>query len=189
MPSIRQQYEACRSCILAAILDGLRERTDYINSIPRNGRGDIPATGLALELSPWEGGLGLSLRLTEDFPRGDERYTSADWSQFDFTEGCSSPSFEAARAYFSEMYKQADDSGQDPREIAHLVFLAGAEALLDPSVSQYLSTLGINAPEVGDYFIDSPFEFIVMDPDESVKSNYCDLVVSYRIAERLFEQS
>jgi hypothetical protein len=35
------------------------------------------------------------------------------------------------------------------RDLAHLIFWIGTEALLDDSVANYLRSLGINAPTIG----------------------------------------
>ncbi|TWT92606.1 hypothetical protein [Neorhodopirellula pilleata] len=136
---LKQQCEACRDGIFAAIIDVLHERSEYITSIERTARGELPITGIALELSPWHGGLGLSLRLSTDFPLGDFRYDSADWPHFDFTHGCASPSIDQAISIVTEIYNQGKEPGNDLREMAHLTFMAGAEAILNPSVARLLN--------------------------------------------------
>jgi isopentenyldiphosphate isomerase len=63
--------------------------------------------------------------------------------------------------------------------------MAGAEALLHPNVARLLNEFGIDAPELTDTFVSSPFEYIVTDSDETVKSNYCDIVLANRVIQRL----
>src|SRR5580698_5705402 len=121
MPNpLRTQLDECRSAILAAILDSLRERTAYMNAIERNGRGELPVTGIALELFSWNGGFGLSLRLSEDYPMGDYRYESGDWAHSCFTEGCEAPSIEASGAVVARFYGQAESLSVPKTEMAHL---------------------------------------------------------------------
>lgn len=187
--SLKQQCEECREAILTAIIDSLRERTDYILSINRTACGDLPVSGIALELFPWHGGLGLSLRLTSDFPMGASRYDSAEWTHFDFTNGCKSPSIEAAVSTVTRIYNRGNDPANDLRDMAHLTFIAGAEALLHPQVSKLLIELGINAPTITDRFVTSAFQYIVTDADETVKSNYCDIVLANRVALRVLENT
>lgn len=185
--SLRQQCEMCREAILTAIIDSLRERADYISSIDRTVRGQIPVSGIALELSPWHGGLGLSLRLTSDFPLGESRYDSADWPHFDFTNGYQSPTIDAAVSLVTQIYNRGKEPGNDLRDMAHLTFMAGAEALLHPKVSHLLNEFGIEAPAISDRFVTSAFQYIVTDADQTVKSNYCDIVLANRVVQRVLE--
>ena len=187
--SLRQQCEACREAILAAIIDSLHERRDYIASIERTANGDMPVSGIALELFPWHGCLGLSLRLTSDFPLGKSRYDSADWPHFDFTNGCNSQSIQAAISLVTAIYEKGKQTNNDLRDMAHLSFMSSAEALLDPRVSRLLNEFRINAPELTDRFVSSPFQYIVTDVDETIKSNYCDIVLGNRAAKRLLDNA
>jgi hypothetical protein len=138
-----------------------------------------------LELSPWNGGFGLSLRLTADYPMGGYRYESGDWVHSCFTEGCEAPSIETACSIVARFYERAAALSIKKTEMGHLTFLAGAEALLDLTVAKSLNGLGIRAPELKDTFVTSAFDYIVMDEDETVKSNYCDMVIANRVADRL----
>ncbi len=187
--SLKQQCDNCREAILAAIIDALHERADYIASIERTPRGDIPVTGLALELFPWHKSLGLSLRLSSDFPQGEFRYDSADWPHFAFTDGCKSPSIEAAVSLVTEIYEQGNQPDNELTEMAHLTFMAGAEALLHPSVARLLNECGIDAPDITDHFVSSPFQYIVTDVDQTVKANYCDIVLAGRVTQRLLKKA
>jgi hypothetical protein len=65
--------------------------------------------------------------------------------------------------------------------MAHLIFLAGAEALLDPRVAQLLVELGINAPTYRDSFPSPLFEYMVFDFDKTVSANYCEIVLANRV--------
>lgn len=183
--SLKEQFDACKIATLHAILDALRERSEYIASIERSANGDMPVTGIALELFPWHGSFGLSLRMMSDFPMGDSRYDSADWPHFDFTQGCESPSINEATSLVSALYAKGKEPGNDLRDMAHLAFLAGAEALLNDQVAGVLREMGIDAPILNDHFVTSPFQYIVTDVDQTVKSNYCDLVLSNRVFRRL----
>ena len=184
-PSLKEQCDACREAILRAIIDSLQERTDYIAQIERTPRGDVPVSGIALELFPWHARMGLSLRLTSDFPLGTSRYGSANWPHFDFTVGCHAPSIVTAISLVTQIYDRGNEPGIDRRDMAHLAFMAGAEALLHPQVSRLLNDFGINAPTLTDTIVTSPFQYIVIDADQTVKSNYCDIVMANRVALRI----
>lgn len=183
--SLSERCEECREALLAAILDALRGRADYIAAIERTGRGVLSATGIALELFPWRAAFGLSLRLASDYPLGRARYDSADWPHYDFTAGYISAAITDAIALVTEIYAHGNAPDNDLRDMAHLTFLAGAEALLHPRVCQLLNELEIRAPELSDAFVGSPFQYIVTDADGTLKSNYCDVVLADRIRRRL----
>ena len=183
----KQQYEICREAILIAIIDAIQERSDYIRAIERTPRGDVPVNGIALEIFPWHNfPLGLSLRLCADLSRGEFRYNSADWSHFEFTNGCRSPSIEVATSLITEIYIQGKQSTYELTDMAHLTFMAGADALLNPSVAHLLNEFGIDAPEITNEFVPSPFEYIVVDSDKTIAANYCDIVLANRVTRRLF---
>ena len=184
---LKEQYEACREALLTAIIDALQERADYIASIERTANGDVPVTGIALELFPWHSILELSLRLSSDFPLGKSRYDSADWPHFEFTKSCQSPSIETAISLVTEVYDQGEQPNNDLCEMAHLTFMAGAEALLHPNVAHLLNEFGIDAPVLIDQFVSSPFQYIVTDGDETVEANYCDIVLAARVTQRLLK--
>lgn len=180
-----QLVEKCKTAINSAIVDALNDRKDYIAQIERTGRGELPITGIALELFPWHSSLGLSLRSMNDFPAGDSRYDSADWEHFNFTNECDLPSIDNAINLVSEIYEKGRGETFELTEMAHLAFVAGAEALLQPNVCDTLNNFDIRAPSLSDSFVSSPFEYIVMDGDETVKSNYCDIVLANRVMQRL----
>jgi hypothetical protein len=185
---LRAQLHECGRAILTAIADGLRERADYIAAIPRTSNGQVPVTGIALELSPWHGAFALSLRLSSDFPIGKNRYNSADWTHFAFTEGCRSPSIAKVGAIISDFYQQGQEPHTELHEMAHLIFLAGAEVLLDPAACNILREFGVDAPLLEGGFVATHFQYILTDPDETMKSNYCDIVLSNRMTKRLLGQ-
>lgn len=180
-----QLLEKCKSAISFAIVDALNDRVDYIAEIERTGRGELPISGIALELFPWHSSLGLSLRSINDFPTGESQYDSADWEHFDFTNECDLPSIDNAIRLVSELYEMGRGDKFDLAEMAHLTFIVGAEALMQPDVCDTLNNLGIRAPRLSDRFVSSPFQYIVMDGDETVKSNYCDIVLANRVTQRL----
>lgn len=138
-------------------MDTLRECADRVGAVERTGRGDIPAAGLSLDLAPWHGRIGLSLRLADDFPMAIFAMTAPT--------GCT-----------STLRPLVDR--------AHLIFLAGAEALLRPTVAEFLRELGIAAPVMTDPLAPHDFEYIIADPDATVVANYCDIVIANCVTQR-----
>src|SRR4051794_23663819 len=52
-------FSECRAVILCGVLVALREREGAVRGLKRTGRGELPITGVALDLAPWHGGVGL----------------------------------------------------------------------------------------------------------------------------------
>jgi hypothetical protein len=177
-------FSACRDTFRRGIIEGLLASEGYIQAIGRTAQGIIPVSAIALDIYPWHAWANLSLRLTSD-PM-DIRYAIADWPHFDFVnqETCS-PIREAA-VYAAEVYRNPPAS-MERIEIAHLIFLAGAEALLDESIAETLNRLGIDAPNLGDGIKGHWFEYLVLDPDGTVRANYCEIVRANRSTDRLID--
>jgi hypothetical protein len=172
-------FVECREVLFRGIMEGLRSCETEIRAIERDARGDSLVNGISLDLTPWHGGIGLAFRLQSD-PRNDN---SADWDYFEFVSGQTCAALRTAAAYIRDVYRSEGQEG--PLGLAHLIFLAGAEALLDERVAEYLRSLDIDAPVVRERFQDHVFEYIVTDPDGTVRANYCEIVVANRWTARL----
>jgi len=178
---MKLEFQECRRVLLDATLKALRESADRINAIERTGRGDLPVTGFSLDLFPWFGDMTLSIRISSDWPCGRHAYDIGDWKHHDFLKSWGTDRFKDAGKFIQAFYQ----AGPQPerRDRAHLVFLAGAEALLDPRVAAQLQLLGIDAPVVEDRF--GGDWYIVVDEDGSIRANYCEIVLANRITNRL----
>jgi hypothetical protein len=171
-------FPRCRSLILQGILKGIRLRADEIASIAKEDE----VTGISLDLVPWHRALGLSLRqCTDHVP--EVRYCNVEWAYFDLVSNRTCPELQLAADFIHEAYT-SENSNHAAIEMAHLIFLAGAEALLDAKVATACTELGIDAPICGDDFMPRPFEYMVFDFDGTVPGNYCDLVLANRVTAR-----
>jgi hypothetical protein len=172
-------FSQCQSLILQGILEGLRLHADKIAAIEKVPNVEFPVSGVSLDLVPWHGALGVSLRLcTEHEP--ELRYCNVEWAYFDLVSNANCPRLQLAADFVQKAYA-SENSNSTAREMAHLIFLAGAEALLDPQVAQLLVELGINAPTYRDSFLSPLFEYMVFDFDGTVRENYCELVLANRV--------
>ena len=183
-------FEHCRSLFVDAVTDSLRQSAGYIASAERNGRGELPVTGLSLDVFPDHGDITLSLRLSSDTYDFEKLYSPADWRHFQFVsshEHDFAP-LQAAVAYMRKVYEPfAEVDSDEATEIGHLTFLAAAHALLDESVCETLKSLDIDAPLWGgEMFSSRPhFEYLVMDDNANIRGNYCEVVRANKITERL----
>jgi hypothetical protein len=175
-------FSQCQSLILQGILEGLRLRADKIAEIAADEKipnVEFPIDGVSLDLVPWHGGLGVSLRLRSEH-EPDIRYCNVEWTYFDLVSHDNCPALQRAADFVQKAYT-SENSNSSAREMAHLIFLAGAEALLDPRVAQHLLEFGINALTYRDSFLSREFEYMVFDFDGTVPGNYCELVLANRV--------
>ncbi|HVW38336.1 MAG TPA: hypothetical protein VHB99_13565 [Pirellulales bacterium] len=177
-------YDRCRGVFLEGVLDALNRSKAHFESMQRTAKGLIPVNALALDIYPWHGSASLAVRV-HAVP-SESRYVIADWPNFDFANQDTSPVLKKAADLAADCYRHKPES-MELIEAAHFIFLAAAEALLDPSVAETLQTFGIDAPKLGDGICGSHFEYLVLDADETCHSNYCEIVRANRTTDRLME--
>ncbi|GAC1459174.1 MAG: hypothetical protein NVSMB70_04050 [Chamaesiphon sp.] len=161
-------YQECREQFLRAIHTTLEAKANYLTSIKRTVRRSSPITGLALEIYPWHHYCAFSIRLNSD----KDRYNSADRQHFEFASSNEDniESLNKVARYITEIYMPLleRNATNDARNIAHLIFLAGAEALLDHSVAHQLCSLGIDASVIDKELPENHiFEYMVFDVIDS----------------------
>jgi hypothetical protein len=181
-------FEKCKNALFQGAFAALQESASSILSLKPTAQGDVPVNGLSYDISPWHGALGLSIRVS--YPEGEYDEDVASWKHFDFISDRDSLRLRETGQLIQELYVSA--GAEHYREMAHLVFLAGAEALLDRQIGEQLRKLGVNAPIVTDEFQTTVFThrfYMVFDPDESIRANYCEIVLANRITARLLRES
>jgi hypothetical protein len=176
-----------RRLFLRAVIDAIKRRSDYIRSIKRTGRGDMPIDGIAFDLYPDHGYIALSLRENDAVNR---HQNSADWPHFEFisSQQHDFPALRAALTYIEGTYGSHAASGTDhSTELRHLILLAAADALTDPSVAELLKSFDIDAAVWDDRMFPNPgyFDYVVLDANGDIRLNYCELVRANRITRRL----
>ncbi len=177
----KSMYDRCIKLLQEGVLDGLGRSKPYFESIQRDPNGPVPVNALALEIYPWHESICLAVR-TRGVPEV-YRYAVADWPGYDFVNEGTSPGLKAAAEAVANCYENKPAS-MELIDAAHLIFLAGAETLLSPEVALMLKSLGVDAPDLGAGISSSPFEFLVLDSDETCKANYCDIIRANRTAAR-----
>ncbi len=183
---MRFQFADCRAAILRGILAALDSHRTAIKRIERTRGGRLGAiTGFALDLAPWHGGVGLAPRLSSDPRDAERRYSSVEWEFFNFISTANSEALVAVGEYIRKAYRSRGKRGY--LDMAHLIFLAGAEALLDKRVAATLAECGVDAPVVRNRLGGDRFDYIVVDPDGTIHSNYCELVLAMRVTKRLLK--
>lgn len=180
---MRFDFDDCRRVLFSAVMVALQAWAKVIDDLERTGRGGLPITGVSLNMAPWHGGIGLSLRQSSDPSDPGRRHSSVEWKLFNFVSDEDCEPLITVGGYLQKLYRSRGKP--DALDVAHLIFLAGADALLDRKVAAFFRKLGVDAPVVKDRLGRGPFEYIVIDPDGTVPGNYCDLVFAMRVTKRL----
>jgi hypothetical protein len=171
---------------MKGILAALDVKAAEIRGIERTAIGTSPINGLSLDMAPWQGGVGLSMRLVDEM-YGEGRRDIAAWKYFDFVSNDNCPGLQPAAEFIKAAYESEGEAYY--REMAHLIFLAAADALLDATVTARLTDLGLNAPVVGsDFGHHHLFEYMVFDPDATIEANYCEIVLANRVTARFIKR-
>ena len=176
-----------RKLLVRAVTDSLRRRADFIRSLKRTGRGDMPIDGIAFDLHPDHGYIALSLRENDSVYRSQN---SADWAHFEFVSSQEHdfPPLHDALAYIVQAYgPYAEAATNRATELQHLILLAAADALTAPSVAKLLRSFDIEAAVWDHRTFPDPgyFDYVVSDANGDVRLNYCELVRANRISRRL----
>src|SRR3989442_2672918 len=94
-------FSQCRSVLLQGILDALDDRATEIASIEQIQNVEFPVSGISVDMAPWHGAVGLSLRLASEF-EWERRYSHADWDYFDLVFNTSFPGLQTAGRFICQ---------------------------------------------------------------------------------------
>lgn len=179
-------YDECRSFLQQALMTVLQDHRERIRALHESDE----IWALAYELIPWQPLVALSIRVRDETD-GDLRYDLAAWKHYEFAGNLDTPVLNEVANYSAAAVNdlQADETGANSQEVAHLIYLAAAEALLAPEVAAFLNSLGIGAPTTSDTLQGAYFEFVVLDSDKAVRCNYCEIVRANRVTKRLLGKS
>ena len=165
-----------------ALIRTLRAAAPHFESWPTTPRGGLNLSGLSLDLFVQHGYVQISLRLREERELGGD---IGSWANQGFLSSKDGPCDEELTAIVSSIEQFSGNAKGSPEDIRHLLFVAAAEALLAPEVANTLQTYGVNAPKFGASLGGYPFYFYVMDPDEALRVNYCDVIRANRATARV----
>jgi hypothetical protein len=144
---------------------------------------------------------GVSFRTRSDYkdsetgvPNLSLKNSPGDWKYYDILEYRTSKSekFKQVSEYifqlFEDIYNRSEDYDAKQGDINHLIYLAVAEAVLQPSLALKLRELGFRASVVTDYPDTYTFDYMVTDVDETFRFNFCDLVVANRMTKAVIKK-
>jgi hypothetical protein len=193
-------YEQCRERLVLAVIAGLRHSEPAIrqrfaaeNQMPMYAEPpafDVSGIGLYVDSDDT---FILSLRTTDEkwdnqvslFPASWENAVLGGSGPVDVAEINECLTFLAM--WCESWSARYEDSRSVSPMCSHLLYLAAAEALLDPRVCQELHRLRIDAiPSTDAEFSNTLFSYVVRERDDRFSMNYCDLVLAMRYTAQIF---
>ena len=168
-----------------ALVSALKAAAPHFKDWPvdRSGTRDISA--MSLDRFVQFGYVQVSFR------RREERETGGDigsWANQGYLSSKDGPCDEELAPIVSTSKQFMTSADGAAKDLRHVLFLAAAEALLDPQVATLLQGHEVDAPDFGDSLGGYPFTFYVMDPDEALRVNYCDVIRANRVTARVISR-
>ena len=156
--------------------------------------------GISFDIIPSDSYAAISFRKQSDYltmdPFSEDRtlmYSPGDWEFYSIFEysTCKSEKFRKVSQFifglYMEIYESSGEYDGVQQDINHLLYMAIAEAGVQPSVAQKLNEYGLGVPVITERF-EHGFEYMVTDMDSPVYFNFCDLVVANRMTETIAEK-
>lgn len=173
-------YDDCRDVFYHALMSALQEHSDSICKLHETEE----LWAISYDIIPWHPYIAIAFRIRSesDYPTS---IVSAGWKHSEFIGEYNCESLLPPRNFAHQAYGSVADSPKQCQEVAHLIYLAAADALLDPGVAIHLQSLGIDAPVIGDTLPWNYFKYIVIDEDRVIQANYCDIVRANRVTRKL----
>jgi hypothetical protein len=172
-------FTECRSILHRALIDGLAANSSRIRAL--QAKEEIWA--IAYDIIPWDPYIGVAVCLKNEIDRSGLH--SGGWKNSHFIENISTKAFDSAVEYTFQAYESVSEDPKRCQDVARLIYLAAADALLDEGVAVLLQSLGVNAPVIRDKLPWNYFKYVVTDADGVIKANYCDIICANRATRRL----
>lgn len=177
------QFDRFKNVFRNEILKTLESSNDQIHKLVSDETiersGECKITGMSLDLLPWHGYAAISFRCWDDDSGIVE--SPADWKYSAYIE-------DHQFAETKELIRTSWEtplSGCTHAEIAHLIFMAAAEALLDSAIGEKLREIGIDVTVETGQVPEGRLFFVVIDDDRQISANYCELVIANKLTDRL----
>ena len=173
-------FDECVEILRSSLIEALTVHGETLRDLNRVE----PFLAMTFDILPWDPYLGIGFRIEAE-STGVSLTHSADWKHGRLIGDWNSTAIASAQEFIHRAYKTLGDGGDEMQEAAHLIFLAGADALLDERVAVQLQSLGVKAPIRGDTLPWDYFQYLVIDIDCAIKTNYCDIVSANRVTRRI----
>ncbi|HEV7281860.1 MAG TPA: hypothetical protein VGN57_16790 [Pirellulaceae bacterium] len=188
--TMQYYFDECRHILLECLIEALKSNREAIREITKNEDETGRIDAVSYDIFPWHRFACVSFRNEKDIAFDTEanyyqkrqiQYWPPDWKHYGFIGDAN---LEPVRNYTGDLWENADKSDEG-QEAQHVIQLAAAHALLDQRVANLLERFGLYAEPRRDRIPWGGFEYVVRDGDQAFKANYCEFVLSDRVARRL----
>ena len=152
--------------VRAAIIAALNTCRPKIEEIGKHPIGTSKITGLAVEVVPFEDIFALHFRDGQN----EKEIDFADWSHCEMFHD--SPLHKELLSKIKEAYNASEDG----ERYILMLNTAVADALLCDEVVAILKSLSMATYFELDELGNNPFDFVVLDMDECIQANFCDII-------------
>jgi len=153
--------------------------------------------GISFEMIPnaYQNYSAISFRQGNDYKNYESlKYSPADWVHYSLLDYKTSKSekFKEVSEFIFQLYEEIENKTEKydklQMDINHLIFIAVAEAVLQPTVAEKLREFGFHASVITNTPDSYTFEYIVSDADKHFNFNYCDLIVANRMTNEVLKK-
>lgn len=178
-------YHVFRRLARKSICGALSENMDAIREFDKKQG----ANAISFDLIPWQAFVSISFRGRED---DDEiAHRPGDWSGYELIGEHNADEFlDPVAEYAMRAYDSVQKYPARCQKMAHVIYMAAADALMCPRVGQLLEPFG--AHTIRDQVPYQPFawfEYCVFDEDRVFKANYCEIVCAQRVTRKFLKKS
>ncbi|MAG94332.1 MAG: hypothetical protein CMJ48_11350 [Planctomycetaceae bacterium] len=181
-------HNECRSVLFESLLSALSAHANLIRELESEHRTEWRSgiCALSYDILPWQAFIAIDFcTASDDYPA--VKLTPADdcWSGYELigvhnAEEQLTPAID----YVFNLHQTYPDS----RELYHLIWMAAADALLDPKIAEVLRSAGLAVDAAADEMPDSSkITHVVTDMDRVFEGNYCEMIVAQRVMSRLLK--
>lgn len=197
------EYEICKSLMLGGLLQALEIKKPELSTFLKHPIGTTTIHRMCLDIHPWHNSIMISFCHEED-----NHKDIATWRYFHFigSETEEFPLLKQAANYITTFYdptyfmeddeefeewEENEDEEIDSNLKAHIIFLAGAEVILNEKVAHILRECGIDTAPIFEHPLQgyrSDFFLVENNNNDQIEANYCDIVRANRATEYLFSE-
>ena len=134
-------FDECVGVFLQSLLGALAEHGQRIESLNQDER----LQAISFDILPWDPYIGIAFRTLNEPIDTDH---SADWVHSHFIGEINCRALHPALEFASNAYQAVLKEPGKCQEVAHLLFVAAAVALLDDRVAQLLQSFGVAAAQL-----------------------------------------
>jgi hypothetical protein len=194
-PAAGYDHGRCRKLFLRSLVVALSEHVDLVRDLEAKHRTNFGSglRAISFDVLPWQPFIALSFRTAADIDH-EIRWSPADdtWTGYELigwhnAANVLGPPME----YVHNVHQHEADDPARCKEVCHLIYMAAAESLLDPSVARLLQKCNVPAGIIRDRIpcsVSPAFEYVVVDEDRVFNGNYCEFICATRVARRLSAQ-